>query len=118
MEPIRPIKTPEDYQKVMVEIEKLIDSQPDTPEFELLEVLSILADDYENKICVMPDLDPIEAIKYEMQERGLQQKDLVRYIGSKSKVSEVLNRKSGLTMKMIKALYRDFGIPANVLLAH
>ncbi|WP_028523249.1 helix-turn-helix domain-containing protein [Runella limosa] len=117
MEPIRPIKTPEDYQKVLKRIEELIDSQPDSYEFELLEVLSILADEYENKVCPMPELDPIEAIKYEMQERGLQQKDLVPYIGSKSKVSELLNRKTGLTIKMIKSLYHELGIPASILLA-
>lgn len=118
METVRPIKTQEQYSQVMKQIETLLDSKPNTAEFELLEVLSILADDYENKICPMPELDPIEAIKYEMEERGLIQKDLIPYIGSKSKVSEVLNRKTGLTVKMIKALYHELGIPANVLLAH
>jgi HTH-type transcriptional regulator/antitoxin HigA len=118
METVRPIKTQEQYSQVMEQIETLLDSKPNTAEFELLEVLSILADDYENKICPMPELDPIEAIKYEMEERGLIQKDLIPYIGSKSKVSEVLNRKTGLTVKMIKALYHELGIPANVLLAH
>ncbi len=111
------IKTQAQYEQVMAKIETLLDSEPNSAEFELLEVLSILADEYENKICPMPELDPIEAIKYEMQERGLQQKDLVPYIGSKSKVSELLNRKTGLTIKMIKSLYHDFGIPASVLLA-
>lgn len=118
METVRPIKTQEQYDAVMSKIETLLDSQPNTTEFELLEVLSILADDYENKICPMPELDPIEAIKYEMEERGLLQKDLIPYIGSKSKVSEVLNRKTGLTLKMMKALYHELGIPANILLAH
>lgn len=111
------IKTNEQYEQVMEKIETLLDSQPNTEEFELLEVLSILADDYENKICPMPKLDPIEAIRYEMEQRGLMQKDLIPYIGSKSKVSEVLNRKTGLTVKMIKSLYHGLGIPANVLLA-
>lgn len=113
----RPIKTNEQYEQVMEKIETLLDSQPNTAEFELLEVLSILADDYENKICPMPKLDPIEAIRYEMEQRGLMQKDLIPYIGSKSKVSEVLNKKTGLTVKMIKSLYHGLGIPANVLLA-
>lgn len=117
MQTIRPIKTQEQYDEVMESIEALLDSQPGTAEFELLEVLSILADDYENKTWPIPQLDPIEAIKYEMQERGLLQKDLVPLLGSKSKVSEVLNRKKGLTIKMIKALYQEFGIPAHVLLA-
>ncbi len=118
METVRPIKSQDQYDQVMATIEILLDSKPNTPEFELLEVLSILADDYENKVCTMPVLDPIDAIKYEMEERGLLQKDLIPYIGSKSKVSEVLNRKKSLTIKMIKALYNELGIPANVLLAH
>ena len=117
METVRPIKTQEQYKQVMEKIESLLDSKPNSTEFELLEVLSILADDYENKICPMPQLDPIEAIKYEMEERGLMQKDLIPLIGSKSKVSEVLNRKTSLTVKMIKALYHELGIPANILLA-
>ncbi len=116
MEIIRPIKTQDQYNQVIEKIETLLDSKPNSPEFELLEVLSILADDYENKVCSMPVLDPIEAIKYEMEERGLLQKDLIPYIGSKSKVSEVLNRKTGLTIKMIKSLYHELGIPAHVLL--
>jgi HTH-type transcriptional regulator / antitoxin HigA len=111
------IKTAEQYQKVMNTIETLLDSKPNTPQFELLEVLSILADEYENKTCPIPELDPIDAIKYEMEQRGLLQKDLIPYIGSKSKVSEVLNRKTGLTVKMIKSLYRGLGIPANVLIS-
>ena len=118
METVRPINNQDQYKQVMAKIETLLDSKPNTAEFELLEVLSILADDYENKICPMPALDPIEAIKYEMEERGLIQKDLIPYIGSKSKVSEVLSGKTGLTIKMIKALYNELGIPANILLAH
>jgi HTH-type transcriptional regulator/antitoxin HigA len=117
VETVRRIKNQGEYNQVIEKIETLLDSKPNTPEFDLLEVLSILVDDYENKVCPMPTLDPIDAIKYEMEERGLLQKDLVPYIGSKSKVSEVLNRKTGLTVKMIKALYHEFGIPANVLLS-
>lgn len=111
------IKSAEQYQQVMQTIESLLDSKPNSPEFELLEVLSILADEYENRICPIPKLDPIDAIKYEMEQRGMLQKDLIPYIGSKSKVSEVLNRKTGLTIKMIKSLYHGLGIPANVLIA-
>jgi HTH-type transcriptional regulator/antitoxin HigA len=111
------IKTPEQYDLVINKIETLLNSEPDSPEFELLEVLSILADEYENKTMPMPKLDPIEAIRYEMEEQGLLQKDMVKYLGSKSKVSEVLNRKTGLTIKMMKALHRDLGISAHVLLS-
>jgi HTH-type transcriptional regulator/antitoxin HigA len=66
----------------------------------------------------MPQLDPTEAIKYKMEKNDLTQKDLVKYFTTKSRVSEVLNRKKPLTLKMIKALYKNFRIPAETLLAH
>lgn len=118
METIRPIKTEEQYREALKKIDSLIDSKPNTTEFELLEVLSILADDYENKHYAIEPLDPIEAIKYEMEEQGLKQKDLIQYFGSKEMVSQVLNKKRPLTLRMIKSLYQNFGISADVLLAH
>lgn len=117
METIRPIKTEEQYRDALHKIDTLVDSQPNTEEFELLEVLSILADDYENKHYAIEPLDPIEAIKVEMEEKGLRQKDLVPYFGSKEMVSQILNRKRPLTLKIIKSLHQNFGIPANVLLS-
>ncbi len=114
---LRTIKTSEHYDLVMEKIGALLNSEPGSSEFELLEVLSILADEYEKKTSPMPKLDPIEAIRYEMEEHGLLQKDLVKYLGSKSKVSEVLNGKTGLTIKMMRALHRELGIPAHVLLS-
>lgn len=114
----RTIKNTEQYEQVMAKIETLLSSLPNTPEFELLEVLSILADEYENRVSPMPKLDPIDAIRYEMEENGLQQKDMIKYLGSKSKVSEVLNRKTGLTLKMTKSLYNELGIPASLLLSY
>ena len=117
MEAIRPIKTEEQYREALKRVDSLIDAQPNTAEFELLEVLSILVDDYENKHYAIEPLDPIEAIKYEMEEQGLKQKDLIPYFGSKEMVSQVLNRKRPLTLRMIKSLYRNFGISADVLLA-
>lgn len=117
METIRPIKTEEQYREALKKIDSLINSKPNTIEFELLEVISILVDDYENKHYAVEPLDPIEAIKYEMEEKGLKQKDLVQYFGSKEMVSQVLNKKRPLTLKMIKSLYHSFGISADVLLA-
>lgn len=117
MEIIRPIKTEEQYRETLKIIDSLIDAEPNTKEFELLEVLSILADDYENKHYTIEPLDPIEAIKYEMEEKGLKQKDLIPHFGSKEMVSQVLNRKRPLTLKMIKSLYHNFGISAETLLA-
>jgi HTH-type transcriptional regulator/antitoxin HigA len=118
MEAIRPIKTEEQYREALKKIDSLIDAQPNTAEFELLEVLSILADDYENKHYAIEPLDPIEAIKYEMEEKGLKQKDLIPYFGSKEMVSQVLSRKRPLTLKIIKELYQNFGISADVLLSY
>ena len=117
MENIRPIKTEEQYREALKRVDTLIDAEPNTTEFEQLEVLSILVDDYENKHCAIEPLDPIEAIKYEMEESGLKQKDLIKYFGSKEMVSQVLNRKRPLTLRMIKNLYQNFGMSADVLLA-
>ena len=117
MEIIRPIKTEEQYREALKKIDSLIDSNPGSSDFEYLEVISILVDDYENKHYAIKPLDPIEAIKYEMEEHGLKQKDLVQYFGSKEMVSQVLNKKRPLTLKMIKNLYHNFGISAESLLA-
>jgi HTH-type transcriptional regulator / antitoxin HigA len=117
MEAVRPIKTEQQYREALKKIDTLIDAQPDTTEFEFLEVLSILVDDYENKHYAIEPLDPIEAIKYEMGEQGLKQKDLIQYFGSKEMVSQVLNKKRPLTLRMIKSLYQNFGISAEALLA-
>ena len=118
METIRPIKTEVQYREALKKIESLIDSEPNSTDFEVLEVLSILVDDYENKHYAIEPLDPIEAIKYEMEESGLKQKDLIPYFGSKEMVSQVLNRKRPLTLRMIKSLYQNFGISADSLLAY
>lgn len=118
METVRPIKNEEQYREALKKIDSLINSKPNTPEFELLEVISILADDYENKHYAIEPLDPIEAIKYEMEESGLKQKDMVPYFGSKEMVSQVLNRKRPLTLKMMKSLHKDFGISAETLLSY
>lgn len=118
MEMVRPIKTEIQYREALRKVDSLIDAEPNSADFELLEVLSILVDDYENKYYAIEPLDPIEAIKYEMEESGLKQKDLIQYFGSKEMVSQVLNKKRPLTLKMIKNLYHNFGISADILLAH
>ncbi|WP_373513657.1 type II toxin-antitoxin system HigA family antitoxin [Persicitalea sp.] len=114
---LKPIKSEEDYDAVMDEISKLWDCPPDSAEADLLEVLSILVEDYESKHHAIQPLDPIEAIKYRMEEEDLSQKDLVKYFGSKERVSEVLNRKRPLTLRMIKNLYSGLGISADSLLS-
>lgn len=113
---IRPIKNEADYQTVLAEIEQLFDAAPDTPEGDRLEVLTTLVEAYEEKYYVMPKPDPIEAILYHMESRGLSRRDLEPLIGSRARVSEVLNRKRPLTMEMIRNLHSRFGIPADVLI--
>jgi HTH-type transcriptional regulator / antitoxin HigA len=114
---IRPIKTEDQYKAAMAQMQLLWNCPENSPEADLLEVLSILVEQYEKKEYAIEPLDPIDAIKYEMEERGLSQRDMVNYFGSKERVSEVLNRKRPLTLKMIKTLYHELGIPASILLA-
>ncbi len=113
---IKPIKTETDYQTALAEIEKLFDAAPDTPEGDRLEVLVTLVEAYEEKHHSIPRPDPIEAILYHMESRGLTRRDLQSYIGSRARVSEVLNRKRPLTMEMIRNLHKGLGIPAEVLI--
>ena len=113
---IKPIKNEADYQATLEEIEQLFDAAPDTREGDRLEVLSTLVDAYEEKHYSIPLPDPIEAILYHMESRGLSRRDLEPYIGSRARVSEVLNRKRPLTMEMIRNLHSGLGIPAEVLI--
>lgn len=113
---IKPIKNDVDYQAVLKEIELLFDAAPDTPEGDRLEVLTTLVEAYEERHYSIPMPDPIEAILYHMESRGLTRRDLEPYIGSRARVSEVLNRKRPLTMEMIRNLHNGLGIPAEVLI--
>jgi HTH-type transcriptional regulator / antitoxin HigA len=113
---IRPIKTEADYQAVLAEIDHLFDAQPDTPEGDRLDVLTTLVEAYEDDREPIAAPDPIEAIKYYIDSRGLTRRDLEPYIGSRARVSEVLNRKRGLTLEMIRRLHTGLGIPAEVLI--
>lgn len=113
---IRPIKNEADYQAAVKEIERLFEALPDTPEGDRLEVLTTLVEAYEEKHYNIPMPDPIEAILYHLESRGLSRRDLEPYIGSRARVSEVLNRKRSLTMEMIRNLHKGLGIPAEVLI--
>jgi HTH-type transcriptional regulator/antitoxin HigA len=113
---IKPIKNEADYQAALKEIELLFDAAPDTPEGDRLEVLTTLVEAYEERHYAIPMPDPIEAILYHMESRGLTRRDLEPYIGSRARVSEVLNRKRPLTMEMIRNLHKGVGIPAEVLI--
>ncbi len=113
---IKPIKTETHYQAAMKEIERLFAAVPDTPEGDRLEVLTTLVEAYEEQHYRIPLPDPIEAILYHMESRGLTRCDLEPFIGSRARVSEVLNRKRPLTMAMIRNLSKGLRISAEVLI--
>ncbi|MGN0730902.1 MAG: ImmA/IrrE family metallo-endopeptidase [Treponema sp.] len=110
------IKTNEDYERVLARIEGLFDAQPDTPEGDELELLVTLVELYEKKEYPIEAPDPISAIKFRMEQQGLKNKDLIPYIGSKSKVSEVLSGKRDLSLSMIRKLNAGLGIPVEILI--
>lgn len=113
---IKPIKTKADYRAALKEIEALMGAQPDTPEGEHLDVLVTLVEAYENKHYRLDLPDPIEAIKFRMEQKGLTAKDLVPMIGRINRVYEVLSRRRPLTLAMIQRLHSELGIPAESLI--
>ncbi|MBW1706904.1 MAG: ImmA/IrrE family metallo-endopeptidase [Deltaproteobacteria bacterium] len=112
----RLIKTEEDYTRALDRIEALMDAEAGTTEADELELLSALVEMYEEKEYPIDLPDPVEAVKFRMEQLGLKQKDLIPFIGSRSKVSEVLNGKKSLTLSMMRGLNKGLGIPAEVLL--
>ena len=113
---IRPLKKESDYKEALREIERIFDAAPGTREGDRLDVLTTLVEAYEEKHFHIPLPDPIEAILYYVESRGLTRRDLEHYIGSRARVSEVLNRKRPLTMEMIRNLHKGLGIPAEILI--
>jgi len=112
----RLIKTEKDYNDALSRIELIMDAEAGTPEADELELLTTLVEMYEERHYPISPPDPVEAIRFRMEQLRLNQKDLSAYIGSKSKVSEVLSGKRPLSLAMMRALHRDLGIPAEVLL--
>lgn len=113
---IKPIKTDTDYRVALKEIETLMSAEPNTPEGEKLDVLVTLIEAYERKNFPLDLPDPVEAIKFEMEQKGLTVKDLEPMIGKSNRVYEILNRKRSLTLTMIRKLHRELGIPAESLI--
>lgn len=113
---IKPIRTDADYREALVEIESLMTAEADTPEGERLDVLVTLIEAYEAKHYPLDLPDPVEAIKFEMEQKGLGVKDLVPMIGQTNRVYEILNRRRPLTLKMIRGLNQELGIPAESLI--
>jgi HTH-type transcriptional regulator/antitoxin HigA len=112
----RLIKNEQDHDKALSRIEQLMDAKPGTADMDELELMTALVEMYEERHFPISWPDPIDAIKFRMEQLGLGQKDLVAFIGSKSKVSEVLNGKRPLTLAMMRGLHKGLGIPAEVLL--
>jgi HTH-type transcriptional regulator/antitoxin HigA len=114
---IKPIHSETDYEVALKEIETLMDSQPGTPEGDRMDVLVTLVEAYEAKNFPIPEPnDPVEVLEYYMESRGLSRSDLVAYLGSKERVSEILNRKRGLSLEMIRRLHNDLGIPFDLIM--
>lgn len=113
---IQPIHTKDDYNKVLNRIEEIFDAKPGSTEGDELEILGILVDEYEKKQFPIEAPKPVEAIKFRMDQLGMQQKDLAKVLGSKSRASEILSGKRSLSLRHIKLLYRKLGIPAEVLI--
>ncbi|MBW2663407.1 MAG: transcriptional regulator [Deltaproteobacteria bacterium] len=112
----RLIKNEKDYEKALFRVEQLMDAEPGTAEMDELELLTALVEMYEDQHYPINHPDPVEAIKFRMDQLGLTRKDMVPYIGPKSKVSEVLNGKRPLTLAMMRSINKNLGISAEVLL--
>ncbi len=112
---IKPIRTDEDYENALHEIDALFDADPDSPEGDKLDILVTLVEAYEAKHYPVSLPDPIEAIEYHMERLGLTRKDIEQYIGGPSRVSEILNRKRPLNLRMIRNLHKGLGISLEVL---
>jgi HTH-type transcriptional regulator/antitoxin HigA len=113
---IKPIKTEQDYSKALERLELIFDAKKDTPEGDELEVLGILIDRYEKENFPINFPDPIEAIKFRMEQMGYNQNDLANIVGLKSRASEILNRKRKLSLEMIRKIHEALHIPTDVLI--
>jgi len=113
---LKPIRNTKDYNAALARLEEIFDASKNTPEGDELEVLAILIDNYEKQHFPIDLPDPIEAIKFRMEQLGYKQKDLVAIIGFKSRVSEILNKKRKLSVEMIRRLSQKLNIPSEILI--
>jgi HTH-type transcriptional regulator/antitoxin HigA len=113
---IKAIKTEDDYNEALKRLEVVFDAQKDTPQGDELEVLGILIDQYEQEHFPVDLPDPVEAIKFRMEQLGYTQQDLANIVGLKSRASEIINRKRKLSLKMIRQLNKKLRIPTDVLI--
>jgi HTH-type transcriptional regulator/antitoxin HigA len=113
---LKPIRTEDDHERALAEVERLWGAESGTPNGDRLDVLATLIDVYESQHYLMDPPDPIEAIQFRMEQMGLTRKDLEPMIGARNRVAEVLNRKRGLSIEMIRNLHDKLGISAEVLI--
>ncbi len=113
---IEPIKDEDSYQRALARVQKIMDAEPGTPEDDELDVLATLIEAYEDRHFPIEPPDPIDAILFRAEQMGLARKDLEPYLGSRHRVSEILNRKRGLSMAMIRRLHEGLNIPLESLI--
>ena len=113
---VKPIKTEKDYQQALARLEVIFNSKKDTPEGDELEILTILIEKHENEHFPIDFPDPIEAIKFRMEQLGYNQAELAEIVGLKSRASEILNKKRKLSLDMIRQLHESLKIPTDVLI--
>ncbi|MFZ0501466.1 MAG: helix-turn-helix domain-containing protein [Steroidobacteraceae bacterium] len=116
MKDLKPIRSERDYAHALAEVEELWGAKASTPKGDRLDILATLIEAYETEHYPMDPPDPIEAIKFRMEQQGLTRKDLEEILGTRTRVSEVLNRKRGLSINMIRALHDKLGISAEILI--
>lgn len=114
---IKPIKTEKDYQEALSRVDKLWEAEPNTEKGDELTVLAILIENYENENYKIASPDPIEAIKFRMEQAGMSKADLAKYLGGRNRSTEILSRKRRLSVTMLKNLYNKLDIPAESLLS-
>src|SRR5208337_5456624 len=113
---LKPIRTKADYEKALSDVERLWGAKSGTPKGDRLDVLATLIDAYEAEHYPMEPPDPVEAIKFRMEQQGLSRRGLEEIIGTRTRIAEVLNRKRGLSIAMIRRLHERLGISADVLI--
>lgn len=113
---LKPIKTKKDYQNALARLEEIFDARKGSAEGDELDILGILIEQYENEHFPIGLPDPVEAIKFRMEQLGYTQNDLAQVVGLKSRASEILNRKRKLSLEMVRQLHEKLNIPADVLI--
>ena len=113
---LRPIRDDSDYERALAEIESLFSAEPNTPEGDDLDILTTLVEAYERRNHPVLPPDPIAALEYHMESRGLTRRDLEPYLGSRARVAEIMNRRRSLSIEMIRRLNQGLGVPAEILI--